>query len=343
MLGCGGPERASQPGGTLLFVSEQGGAPAVWRLSPEHATTGPLMGRPEVVIDAPGAWFPADPDPRGADALLIAVEDDVRGHRESLWRVSLSDGARERLAGPHGRIRSPAWSPDGSWLVFETDAASYRDLFRISRDGSQLKRLTDAPHGSFEPSVSPDGTQIVFASSRDMDAELYRMGADGSDPVRLTRHPGDDLSPRFSPDGTQIAFIRLEEGQRRVWRMAPDGSGAKPVLSTDASPLQTAFAWSPDGSRLAIVLEVGERDLDIHVVNASDGALVARFGSSGIDEHPAWSPDGRWLAWTSGDRSTSDVWIGPLDPKDPAGGPRRVTAGAGADWLPRWLGSPAAR
>lgn len=297
-----------------------------------------------MLIDGPGATFPAEPDPRGTHALVISASEEPGGHLERLWLVSLRDGTKRLLAGPHGRIRNPAWSPDGAWLVFESDAASYRDLFRIARDGSGLQRLTDAPHGSFEPSVSADGTQIVFASSRDLDAELYRSSADGSNPVRLTHRPGEDLSPRFSPRGDQIAFIRIDETGRRVWRMSADGTGAAPVLPLDSAPLQSAFAWSPDGTRLAIVLgtEGPGRDLDLQVVHAIDGAIVARLGTDRIDEHPAWSPDGRWLAWTSGDRRTSDVWIGQITP---VGAPStlRVTADGTSDWLPRWVPPPPPR
>ena len=94
------------------------------------------------------------------------------------------------MAGPAGRIRNPAWAPDGSWLVVESDAASYRDLFRVERAGGEARRLTDAPYGSFEPSVSPDGARIAFGTSRDGNAEIWAMRADGSGARRLTTIPG---------------------------------------------------------------------------------------------------------------------------------------------------------
>lgn len=311
-LGCG--ERA--PEGTLLVLSERGGAPETW-----------VLGAEERAVDGiPGAVYPAAADPRGTHALLVSAEEEG-GHRERLWLVDLEGGAPVALTPPAGRIRNPAWSPDGSWLVFESDGASYRDLFRIDRDLTDLSRLTSAPHGSFEPAVGPDG-RIAFGTSRDGNAEVYVMAADGSDPVRMTDHPHDDVRPGWSADGT-LSWISHREGVARVWLHEGE---ARPLRPLQGPASDVDYAWSPDGSRLAVVVQIGPNDVDIHVIDRA-GVELARIDGPGVQENPAWSPDGASLAYASSVDGDGDVWIARAD----GTAPRRITTTAGADWLPRWL------
>lgn len=311
-LGCGGED----PPGTLLVLSERGGVPATW-----------VVGREERVLDGIlGAVYPGPPDPRGTHALLVSAEEEG-GHRERLWLVPLAGGSPVALTPAAGKVRKPAWSPDGSWIAFESDGASYRDIYRIDRDATNLLRLTDAEHGSFEPAVGPDG-RIAFGTSRDGNAEIYVMGPDGSNQVRITDHPRDDVRPGWAADGT-LAWISHRSGVPRVWLY--DGE-ARPLRPDAGKATDVDHAWSPDGSRIAVVVQTAPQDLDIHVLDRS-GAVVARIDGPGVQENPAWSPDGAWLAHASSIDGESDVWIVRADGTSP----RRITTTPGADWLPRWL------
>lgn len=323
LLACG--TAAPQPEGTLLFVSEDGGAPATWVIGADGANLRPLIG-------IPGAVFPGAPDPRGTHALLVATEDDEDGHRETLWLASLDGSSPVRLAPPAGRIRNPAWSPDGAWVVVESDGASFRDLYRIDREGKELLRLTDAVHGSFEPAVSPDGARIAFGTSRDGNAEIYVMDADGSDERRVTDHFADDLRPAWSPSGS-LAWVRQGEGTSRIW-IVDDldfaaGFTARPLRR---GALDVDFAWSPDGKRLAVVVQ-RDQDLDIEIVDATDGSTLARIARDGaLEEHPAWSPDGAWLAFTSSHQGKAQVYLARADGSEI----RPLTRASESAWLPRW-------
>jgi Tol biopolymer transport system component len=277
--------------------------------------------------------YPQSPDPRGTHALLIAAEDGKQGHRESMWLAPLDGGAAVRLGPYAGVVRKAAWAPDGSWIAFESDAASYRDLYRIGRDGTGYARLTDAEHGSFEPAISPDGTTILMGTSRDGNAEVYATNADGSAPRRLTDHPMDDVHPGWSPDGRTVTWISFREGSPRVWRMAPDGSDPRPVRSDERQLVDLDFAWSPDGARLAIVSQSGPKEVEIAIVEPSSGRVLATIDGPGPDEQPTWSPDGRWLAFTSSREGSADVFLATADGRSV----QRLTSGADADWLPRWL------
>nr|MBX2797363.1 hypothetical protein [Myxococcales bacterium] len=320
---------SAPPTGTLALVSEQPDAPQAWAVRTDGT-------QPQPLADLPGLEFVGAPDPRGGGVAVISTEDGPAGHVEQLWRVPLDGSAAVRLDARAQMVRNPAWAPGGSHLVVETNAHSFRDLYRVPSDGSPATRLTQHPHGSFEPHVAPDG-RIAFASSRDGNAEIYAMRPDGTDVVRLTTDPGDDMRPRFAPDGSALLWLARRSDQVSVWHMRPDGSEARPLRSPTPGELDVDYAWSPTSTHVAVVVRRAPDpqhapDLDIEVVEVRSGRRVAVHGGSGLQEHPSWSPDGTWLAFTSGSRARAQVMVAPRD-----GGERRaVTAGGNPEWLPRW-------
>jgi TolB protein len=307
-----------------MYVSEAGGLPQVW-LADADGTDAHRFG------DLPGATFPADADPRGTHALIVQAEDGPNGaHRETLWLAPLDGTAPAKLAAA-GALRNPAWTPDGAYVVFESDQASFRDLFVVAREGGDVQRVTDAPNGTFEPAL---GGGLAFGSSRDGNAEVYVMSgpvAAAGAPVRITDDPADDVHPRWSPDGKVLTWISSRGGTPRVWRSAPDGAGARPVRPRTGVDLDQA--WSPKGDRLAVVVQTGPSEVRIEVVDPEKGDVLATIDGKGVDEQPAWSPDGEWLAFTSGRAGSPDVWVARAD----GTGARAVTSGPAPEWLPRWV------
>ena len=321
---CGSPAGPSvvQPTGTILVVQGQGDdLQTVVYTAPGFAIGSRTLEKQS---------YPSAPDPRGTHSAQIRITE-VPEHIESLWLTSLADTSAVQLTQAATKVRNPSWSQDGSWLAFESDAESYRDLYRINRDGTGIKRLTDQKHGSFEPHISPAGL-IVFGTSRNGNAEVYTMEADGTNPRRLTNHPADDVHPRWSPDGTQIAWISSRQGGPAVWRMTSDGSGAKRIKPLSPGSTDVDFAWSPDSSRVAVVTRRSANDLDIQLVHIDTGELFI-VGDPGVSEHPAWSPDSKWIAYTShaDHGGNARVMLTAID------GTHITTICQNNCWLPRWL------
>jgi TolB protein len=94
---------------------------------------------------------------------------------------------------------TPAWSPDGSQIAFESYRDGNSEIYVMDANGSNPVRLTDDPAWDRDPAWSPDGSRIVFQSARDCNGEIYVMNADGSNPVRLTRDASSDDDPAWSP------------------------------------------------------------------------------------------------------------------------------------------------
>jgi TolB protein len=316
------PEELRALEGRVVFVSERDGQAEVYVVGADGSGERRLT-------EAASADYPAAGVPDGSGVLVVSVSGEEDDTRERMVVVGWDGSARE--VGPaSARVRSPSWSPDGAWLVFEYDGASFRDLYRIGADGTGLVRLTDDPAGNFEPAVSPDGAWIAFVSSRDGDAEVYLMRPDGSGQRRLTAFHRDDWAPAWSPDSRRIAFLSAREGSDRVFHVRADGTDLRPLRpAADTAVAEASPAWSPDGTRIAFTLQPRGGASRIVVVDVESGAETPLSAAGETAAGPAWSPDGRHLVYTS------DTGIRLVR----ADGTARATlvASEGDDWLPRWV------
>ncbi|HEX2204957.1 MAG TPA: hypothetical protein VHG91_16730 [Longimicrobium sp.] len=316
--------------GRILFVAERGGNQDVYAVSPAG-------GAPVRLTDAPEADYPAALSPDGAALLLVSVGERQGDQVEQMRLLPLSGAGGAAPLGPaSARARAPSWGAGGEWLVFESDRASFRDLFRIGRDGTGLTRLTSNTEGNFEPAVSPDGRWIAFASSRDGDAELYVMAADGTGQRRLTAFHRDDWGPAWSPDGRTLLFHSNREGADRLFLVAPDGTGLRRLTATSdtvrADVGEADPAWSPDGRRVAFTRQVRGAESRVRLADVATGAVVEIDAGPGNASQPAWSPDGRHLAFVVTRDHEADLWLARAD----GSAPTPLTRLPGAEWLPRW-------
>jgi len=218
---------------------------------------------------------------------------------------------------------------DAGGIVFDNDT---EDVWRVSADGSGLRRLTTDGAPEFDPAWSPDGNRIAYRSEADGNSEIYVMNADGTHAENLTKNPGSDYSPSWSPKGDQIAFASDRGGGRNdIYVMDTDGSHVKRVttdVSTDEYP-----TWSPDGNHFAFVSD-RDGDWEIYVIDAR-GTNEKRLTRSG-GKLPSWSPDGGWIAFQgpapdgSEDEHSGSIWL----IKPDGSKAHFVTAGFTPGWAP---------
>jgi TolB protein len=269
----------------LVFSSSRSGDLEVW-LQESGAPPRSLTARPGPDYAAPGP-------PGGGAALVLSTLPDGR---EQL-RVVPFDGTESVALTPAARtVRGPVWSADGAWLVFESDANGFRDLWRVQRDGSSLLQLTSLPNGAFEPSISPDGETVVFAASGASGAsgvDLHTVSASGGDASSLATIPGDETGPVWSRDGRRVAFFAERDRAVSVHTIAADGTGERvawrPGGGDGALLPDQGLAWSPAGAALLVTVRLPSGAPGVRVVDAARGRVLRAV--DGL-EGPAWVVDG---------------------------------------------------
>lgn len=128
----------------------------------------------------------------------------------------------------------------------------------------------------------------------------YRLmvaDADGASPRVILESRRPLMSPAWSPDGRQLAYVSFESRSAAVY--VQDLRTAQRRAVSMRAGVNGAPAWSPDGSRLALTLSSAGGNLDVYLLDPSDGALERLTDDPAIDTEPVWSPDGRSLFFTS--------------------------------------------
>jgi tricorn protease len=128
------------------------------------------------------------------------------------------------------------------------------DLWVVSREGGEARRLTSGQGLEYDPHFSPDGRHIAFTAEYDGNLDVYVIPASGGEPRRLTYHPGVDVALGWTPDGTRILFRsgRTSHSPRynKLFTVSLTGEGLPVELPL---PMGEQGAYSPDGRLLAYV------------------------------------------------------------------------------------------
>ena len=122
---------------------------------------------------------------------------------------------------------NPNISPDGQWILFESDVAGNMDIYRIPAEGGTAEQLTTDPAFDSAAEWSPDGQAIVFESERSGVKDIFYLdlSSPGAEPVALTSSESNDGSPNWSPNNDFIVFesARDKNGGSDIWLVPMGG------------------------------------------------------------------------------------------------------------------------
>lgn len=232
---------------------------------------------------------------------------------------------------------APSLSPDGKTIVYVAKEGDDHDIFSLRVGGLNPINLTkDCTKDDFQPAFSPDGSRIVFRSERD-GGGLFVMGATGESPRRLTDIGFD---PKWSPDGQSVVFATegidnplSRDSISALWTIDLSTGERKQITKGDA----VQPSWSPHGHRIAFwaVWQNGGRR-DIYTIPADGGEPVTLTNDQATDWFPVWSPDGRFIYFSSDRGGSMNLWRIAVDEQtgQPRGPCEPVTSGVTAAGRP---------
>ena len=251
----------------------------------------------------------------GLIVIAVVIGTYVISRRfSSTPNVAVANTTFTQLTDQAGAEYFPSLSPDGKSFVYASYASGNWDIYFQRVGGKNPVNLTkDSSADDTQPAVSPDGERVAFRSERE-GGGIFVMGATGENVKRVSDF---GYNPTWSPDGKEIACA--DEGPlnpairnnptSRVWSVNIDTGERRQVTKEDSIQPN----WSPHGYRIAYGGRRNTTQRDIWTIPARGGETVEVTNDAAVEGSPVWSPDGKYLYFTSDRAGSMNVWRVPID------------------------------
>ncbi len=249
------------------------------------------------------------PSPDGKWVVFTRRTWDAEANKvaTNLWLVSSDGRTLRQLTSAKASDTGPRWSPDGGTIAFISTRGGSSQIWAIDIAGGEARQKSDFPVDVDNVQWSPDGTRLAFS------AEVYPDCADLA--CTATRDKEREDNPVKARVYTKLMFRHWdtwEDGKRSHIFVWPGRTGTGPVdvmkgadADSPSKPFGGAeeFAWSPDGKEIAFTAKMADNeawstDLDLYVASTDGtGFRCITEPNQATDTTPAWSPDGKTIAY----------------------------------------------
>ena len=247
------------------------------------------------------------PDGRAVVYTVGATDMDTNRVAHNIWIVSTAPGSQPRQLTQTGHDTRPQWSPDGKSIAFLSSRGAVPQVYVMPSRGGNAKQITTLSTGADNEKWSPDGQSLAFTSSVFPDCAddaCNRSRDDAAEKSKMNARVYDHLLYRH--------WTHWSDGKRsHLFLVASNGGALRDITARadyDVPPDERGdsndFAFSPDSKELCFTAVTNRPEAistngDLFLVPTSGGAPKRITSNPGFDGHPAYSPDGRFIAYHS--------------------------------------------
>ena len=268
---------------------------------------------------------------------LVFTDGKSAKSPSSIYSLRLDTMQTTRLTSPPNFSDgdySPALSPDGKWLAFVRGIeGAVRDIYIADANGGQPRQLTFDRRYVSGVAWTADSSSLVFSSDRGGKFSLWRILVNGGEPERLPVGGEDAFSPAISRQGNHLAYAQ-RSAKWSIVRVGLKATNPKEAFTRLlSSTQQDSFAhFSPDSTRIAFQsVRSGTQEILLSSIDGTNLVKLTSFEGP-LTGSPAWSPDGRQLAFDSRPKGHSHIYVTKVE----GGVPHAITDGGFNDIVPSW-------
>ncbi len=307
-------------GKSILFTSDRGSAPDLWR--------APVDGGAAELLVPDARHAAVSPDGRRIAFSRFDESGFLRIHVAPLDAVDQAVSLTGDDDGLWGHTH-PTWSPDGESVAYQSLAS----LWIVPASGGTARPLIpDGGTSRIEPVWSPRGSRIYYTSFQDGTTSIWSVAPEGGEPTRVTQGIGQERHPSVSADGSRLAYSTNDQRMHMV--LFDRSSGERTRIQRLGGSMMPAISAAQD--RVVVVADWTGR-LNLWVSEFANGDIVGQpkpvlEQPIGNPSQPAFSPDGRWIAYYLIRDDERHIWIVSSD----GGEPIRFTDSGSANITPSW-------
>jgi TolB protein len=235
----------------------------------------------------------------------IAFVGEIKDKKKEIYIMDW-DGKRISPTGVKGDIiLAPRWSKDKGKLLFSVQRRRLWSISLIDLNDYKEKILFSSDGLSLAGNFLPDNRRFVFSSLKDGRSIIFISDTKDEEIERIMSSRWIDVSPSISPDGREVLFTSNRSGSPQIYVSDIRGGGIRRL--TYEGSYNTSAVWSPKGDRVAFVRMISGKN-QIFIMKP-DGSGVVQLTDKGSNEDPSFSPDGRYIAFTSDRDGSKGIYL----------------------------------